>query len=203
MRLFLICLGFLVLAGCATTPRMESVTSFRSYDVPLSMSPERLVEPVKTAMAVRASNLMVTRGIVSDTLPERPGNFEMGLQQIAMPFGAGMSFQTVKCPNAYTIISNSGGFSRSGTTQSDNYTACLYPYREGTRVHIVVVSTTTHRDGLTGMVNSAVKKGLVGSNEDAAERSLDKIAEKLSTLVPGAELIKSSKVSEPGGILPR
>jgi len=193
----------LFMAGCASTPRMETITSFRSFNVPATFAPERLVAPVKQAVGEKADNLVVTQGLLAEELPEKPGSFETGLQQIAGPFGMNMSFPTVKCPNAYTVISNTGGFASGGSSQNDRYTACLYPYKTGTRVHVVLVSTTTHQAGLAGMVNASIKDSLVGGNQGSAERSLDKISTKFSALVSGAELIRSSKTGEVGGILPK
>jgi len=182
---------------------METITSFRSFNVPATFAPERLVAPVKQAVGEKADNLVVTQGLLAEELPEKPGSFETGLQQIAGPFGMNMSFPTVKCPNAYTVISNTGGFASGGSSQNDRYTACLYPYKTGTRVHVVLVSTTTHQAGLAGMVNASIKDSLVGGNQGSAERSLDKISTKFSALVSGAELIRSSKTGEVGGILPK
>lgn len=109
-------------------------------------------------------------------------------------YGQSFSFPTVSCRSgAYAVISNSGGFAAGGSSEHENYTGCVYPYKNGTRVHFVLVSITTHAGGLQGMVNSSIKKMVGGENEDYTERNLDQVADKFVNLMPGAKLIKQSK----------
>lgn len=190
--LFLSGLSFLLFAGCTTVPQVETITAYRSFEIPASSSPDRLIDPVKDSLAVRASNLGVTAGIVPEVLPERAGTFETTLQQMNLPFGKSFTFPTVKCKDAFAVITNTGGYGGGGSSQSDNYTACIYPSQSGTKVHFVLVSTTTHSGGISGMVNSAIKDTMVGGSKEAAERSLDKISTKFTGIIPGAKVIRSS-----------
>lgn len=187
--------------GCAASPpRRESVTAFRSFDIQ-GGSPEMLVEAVKTSMAVRADNLTATTGVVPDNLPDKPGNFEVTVEQMSLPMGMSISFPRVVCKNSYSLITNVGGYSGGGSSQSDSYTGCVYPYKDGIRVHIVLVSTTSHGSGLSGMINAAIKESMIGGNKDAAERALDKITEKFTSLVPPAKIVKGSKQGELAGVI--
>lgn len=189
----LIGLTILTLSGCAATPLREAVTSFRSFEIPLSVAPGRLVEDVKAAMSTRASNLMATTGVVPNSLPEKAGDFEIRVKQMSLPLGQSLSWPQVECAGPYSLITNNGGFSGGGSSQSDAFTACIYPYQKGTRVHIVLVSTTSHQSGIAGLVNASVKGMMVGDNREAAERSLDKISESLLSRTPSAKVIRSSK----------
>lgn len=144
-------------------------------------------------MSVRASNLMSTVGVVAENLPDKPGSFDVAVQQMSGPFGMGMSFPRVSCGNAYAVISNSGGFASGGTTEMEAYTGCVYPYNQGTKIDIVLIATTQHQNGIQGMVNQAVKGLITGSNQETAEQQLDQITAKLNNVLPQAKLIRQSK----------
>lgn len=108
-----------------------------------------VVEAVKTSMAVRTDDLTTTTGVFPDNLPDGPGNFEVSVVQMSLPMGMSISFPRVVCKNSYSLITNARGYSGGGSSQNDMYTGYVYPYRDGIRIHIGLVSTTSHSSGLS------------------------------------------------------
>jgi hypothetical protein len=196
-------LAVFILTGCGGPPRQESITVFRSFAIPPDLKPTMVVNEVKEAMAARASNLTAITGVLPDPLPDQAGTFNVAVQQMAMPLGMSISFPTVKCDSPYSLITNSGGFSTGGSREQENYTGCVYPTKLGTVVHIVLVDTTSHSNGLVGMANAGVKSLLVGGNQDGAERHMDQITDAFLCKVPQAQVTRQSKEGATGGILIR
>lgn len=181
------------LVGCASAPKVETITAFRSFDVPSSNKAKAVVDATKSAMLRVADNLTATISILPDPLPETPGNFDVGIRNISIPFGGNVSFQTVQCTGApYAVISNTSGFAGGGSAERDQYTGCVYAYTGGLRVHIVTIRTTKHASGLQGMVNQTVMGMIRGSNDESLEARLDLVAGLFKNTVTEARLVKSS-----------
>jgi hypothetical protein len=182
------------LNGCASTPRRESVAAYRVFDVQSGADPRALAGAAKTAMTVRADNLDAIEGTVPEPLPERAPSFIVSVRQMPMPFGMSVAMPVVQCRDPYVLISNQGGFATGGTSQLDAYTGCIYPYRSGTSIQFVLISTTHQRAGLQGLINRAIK-GAFGGNEGSAETYMDQIEAKLRALLPAAQLVRTSKAA--------
>jgi len=186
-----ICLA-IVLSGCASAPKRESITAYRTFDVPANVNINNVVAATKKAMSVRADGLTATTGMEPDTLPEKPGKFSVSVRQASVGFGMSFAMPVVKCADTYSLITNVGGFSSGGSSETEAYTGCIYPYKTGTSVQIVLIATTTHSGGLQGMMNSAIK-GVFGGNEGTAETYLDQISTEFLKDIPSAKLAKTSK----------
>jgi len=182
----------IVVSGCATSsPKQETLTVYRKFDVAKNVALNDVISMAKKALSVRASNVTATTGLAPDNLPAAPASFKLNMKQMA--FGPMMmTFPVVKCSDATSIITNSGGFSAGGSSESERYTACVYPYQAGTSVQFVLITTTTHQGGLQGMMNSAVK-GMFGGNEGTAETYMDQISKEFTKDIPVAKLVKTSK----------
>src|SRR5690348_2493728 len=75
-----------LLVGCASTPRRESITAFRVFDVKGAGDPSSVAEAAQAAMAIRADNLTAVTGTVPEPLPEMPPSFRVNIRQLALPF---------------------------------------------------------------------------------------------------------------------
>jgi hypothetical protein len=182
-----------MIVGCASAPKVETITAFRSFDVPSTNKAKAVVDAAKSAMLRVADNLSAIISILPDPLPETPGNFDVGIRNISIPFGGNVSFLTVLCPGApYAVISNSSGFAGGGSAERDQYTGCIYAYTGGLRVHIVMIRTTKHASGLQGMVNQTVMGMIRGGNDENLEAKLDLVAGLFKNTVTEARLVKSS-----------
>lgn len=125
------------------------------------------------------------------------------MQQMALPFGGTIAFPKVECREPYALIGTTSGFTAGGSSEGGSYTGCIYPYQRGIRVHIVMVSTTTHSGGLGGLINEGIKGVMFGSDEGMAERYLDQIQDALLCRLPEAVLNRQSKEAEPAGAMPQ
>lgn len=75
LGLVALCSLFGLLAGCAA-PKSNTITAFRTYDIPPSVSLQTVVKEVKSAMEIRAHSLNAITTTVPDRLPAERGLFK-------------------------------------------------------------------------------------------------------------------------------
>lgn len=156
---------FLFMYGCASlTPKTETSIGKAVFDVDINIPSKELVNKLNETFAVRVNNLQKTVGILPTSLPNEPGTPDISVKNM----GAGLisfTMPNVTCNSAYAIISglDKGVKTNLGTSDSANYTACIYPYKDAYRVYIIGTFVSSSGGGLGGLVASGIKQGIAGT----------------------------------------
>lgn len=151
--------------GCASlTPKTETSIGKAVFDVDINIPSKELVNKLNETFAVRVNNLQKTVGILPTSLPNEPGTPDISVKNM----GAGLisfTMPNVTCNSAYAIISglDKGVKTNLGTSDSANYTACIYPYKDAYRVYIIGTFVSSSGGGLGGLVASGIKQGIAGT----------------------------------------
>lgn len=151
--------------GCASlTPKTETSIGKAVFDVDINTPSKELVAKLNETIAVRVNNLQKTVGILPSSLPNDPGTPDIAIKNAAAGF-INFTMPNVTCNGAYAIISGTdkGVKTNLGTSDSANYTACIYPYKSAYRIYIIGTFISSNRGGLSGMVASGLKQGIAGT----------------------------------------
>jgi hypothetical protein len=146
---------------------METYMGKAVFDAPASLAPNDLVKRVYDTLNLRSNQLTKTVSFMPSALPEQPGTPNVGIKSIG--FGiATFSLPQTTCDGAYAIMTGfDKGVSSStfGTSDSAQYTACIYPYKDANRVYFIGNFISSSSGGLQGMLADSMKSGIAGAGK--------------------------------------
>ncbi len=147
----LLLLGFTsLLAGCAslTSPVESDVlpATSKAYDLPSDVDPNVITRVLEDSFRrVLKVPPTVTEGAMPTLMPLTPSGFLVEHKVLTLDRLGTARFPHIVCPQSLAMIEGLHG----GSQAVYRYAACLQPYRDGYRVHLVETRATLAHDGPT------------------------------------------------------
>ncbi|HQR16006.1 MAG TPA: hypothetical protein PLZ37_15700 [Nitrospira sp.] len=142
-------LGFACLvAGCAalTAPVESNIlpATSKAYDLPGDVDPNVITKVLEDSfLRVLKVSPTITEGAMPPQIPLTPSGFLVEYKMLTLDHLGAVRFPHVVCPHSLTMIEGVHGDFQAVY----RYTACLQPFRDGYRVHLVETPGALTQDG--------------------------------------------------------
>lgn len=144
-------LGFgSLVTGCASlTSPVETdalPSASKAYDLPLNVDPNVIIRVLEHSfLRVLNAPPTVTEGAMPTPIPLAPSGFLIEHKVLTLDSLGAVRFPHVVCPHSLAMIEGL----RGGSQTVYRYAACLQPYRDGYRVHLVETRAALAHDDPT------------------------------------------------------